>query len=123
MFLKVSQNLPLTVFLQDKNSSPIALKYPIIWRLSDSSLASLEEVEDSMSRVLVPIAKGTLKIQVLVEVPFNHGTHLLMGELYVEIIADDIEKQKESLGYEYIDVLIYTGLRTEKEGSDGASGI
>lgn len=123
MFLKVSQNLPLTVFLQDKNSSLIAFKYPIIWRLSDSSLASLEEVEDSMSRVLVPLAKGTLKIQVLVEVPFKNGTHLLMGELYVEIIADDTEKQKESLGCEHIDVLIYTGLRTDKENNNGTGRI
>lgn len=99
MFLKVSQNLPLTIEVKDKFGNLAKVDGAPTWAVTDSTLATVEVAEDGMSAVLKPSGSvGTLKVQVSADADLGEGVKSILGELDVELLAGEAVSVSISAG-------------------------
>lgn len=99
MFLKVNQNLPMTIAISDKFGNPAKVDGAPVWALTDTALGALQVSEDGMSATLVPQgAVGTLKVQVKCDADLGEGVKEILGELDIELLAGEAEVVAISAG-------------------------
>lgn len=90
MFLKDSQNLPLSVQFKDQKGNAAPVDGAPQWSVSDPSLAVVEAAADGMSAVLKPVGPlGAFKVQVSADADLGQGQSAIIGELDVEIVGGD----------------------------------
>lgn len=87
MFLKVDENLPLSIAIKDKRGNAAKVDGVPAWAVTDEALAKLEVAEDGMGATLIPAGNvGVLKVQVKVDADLGEGVSELLGELEVEFL-------------------------------------
>lgn len=90
MFLKASQNLPLSIQIKDKFGNAAQVDGAPQWAVTDATLGAMEVSEDGMSATFKPAGLvGTLKIQVSADADLGEGVKSILGELDVEILAGE----------------------------------
>lgn len=90
MFLKVSDQLPLSVELKDKFGNKALSDGKPSWAVTDEALASLEVAEDGMSAVLSPKGLvGALKVQVSADADLGEGIKPIIGELDIDLLPGE----------------------------------
>lgn len=90
MFLKVSQNLPLSIEIKDKFGNVAKVDGAPVWSLTNPILGILEVSEDGMSAVLKPVGGvGSLKVQVNADADLGEGIKSILGELDVDMLAGE----------------------------------
>lgn len=90
MFLKVSDQLPLSVELKDKFGNAANVDGKPVWAVTDEALASIEVSEDGKSAVLKPKgAVGSLKVQVSADADLGEGVKSIVGELAVDLLPGE----------------------------------
>lgn len=90
MFLKVSDQLPLSVELKDKFGNKAVVDGKPVWAVTDEALASVEVAEDGMSAVLKPKGQvGALKVQVSADADLGEGVKSIVGELDVDLLPGE----------------------------------
>lgn len=90
MFLKVNQNLPLTVQFTDAKGNPAVVDGIPTWAVTDATLATLDVAADGLSATLIPTGPiGSLVVQVNADADMGEGVKTILGELPVDLIAGD----------------------------------
>lgn len=90
MFLKVSDDLPLSVSIVDAKGNPAKVDGRPQWAVTDEALAKLEVAEDGMSAMLKPIGPiGTFQVQVKADADLGEGVKDLLGVLDIELLAGE----------------------------------
>lgn len=90
MFLKNTNNLPLSVSFKDASGNVAAVDGAPEWAVTDASLAELVVSPDGMSAVLSPLGPvGALKVQVKVDADLGEGVKVILGELDVDVLGGE----------------------------------
>lgn len=90
MFLKDSDNLPLSIAIKDLKNNDAKVDGVPAWSVTDPSLASLAVADDGMSAVLSPVGGlGAFKVQVHADADLGADIKDILGEMDVDIIAGD----------------------------------
>lgn len=90
MFLKDSQNLPLSIAPVDAKGNAAKVDGVPAWSVTDPSLATLAVADDGLSAVLSPVGPlGAFKVQVSADADLGPDAKSIVGELDVEIIGGD----------------------------------
>lgn len=93
MFLKVNQNLPLSVKFEDAKGNEATVDGAPIWAVSDEALAKLEVAEDGLSALLIPSGKvGSFKVQCTADGDMGEGSKSIMGEMDIDLLPADAVK-------------------------------
>lgn len=90
MFLKVSDNLPLSIEIKDKFGNAAKVDGKPGWAVTDESLGTVEVSEDGMSALFKPVGTaGVLKLQVKADADLGEGVKEILGELDLELISGE----------------------------------
>lgn len=90
MFLKVSDQLPLSIAIKDKFGNTASVEGAPVWALTNDALGSLLVSADGFSAVLTPSGTvGAFKVQVSADADLGEGVKTIIGELDVELLAGE----------------------------------
>jgi hypothetical protein len=99
MFLKVSDQLPVSIAIKDKFGNNASVEGAPAWALTDSSLGNLAVADGGMSAVFTPAGQvGTLKVQVSADADLGEGVKTILGELEIELLAGEAVSVEVSAG-------------------------
>lgn len=99
MFLKVSEQLPLSIAIKDKFGNAAKVDGAPVWALTDPSLGTLTAADDGMSALFVPSGTvGAFKVQVSADADLGEGVKSIVGELDVELLPGEAVSVEISAG-------------------------
>jgi hypothetical protein len=90
MFLKVSENLPVSIEIKDIHGNAAQVDGAPKWASTDETLATVTASEDGLSALVTPIGPvGVCKIQVSADADLGEGVKSILGELEIELLAGE----------------------------------
>jgi hypothetical protein len=99
MFLKVSDQLPVSIAIKDKFGNTASVEGAPAWALTDAALGTLNVAEGGMSAVFTPAGTvGVLKVQVSADADLGEGVKTILGELEIELLAGEAVSVEVSAG-------------------------